>query len=200
MRPSSFTRRWLLIAVGALSMTGAAHAAVFKCKGADGSLVFQDSPCGPSTQALQPAAASDGPPVNRSLPLDQRVKNPYDKRRLDAAIHIAGLQSGLRKRLEHCQKHAPEQAPLLQSLLDGWRDERAAAIAASERLLDRYLTATERADALSQFDSALSGTIELSINSDPAVNANNCKNAALKMRQFMDKRYASDYTTVVGGN
>lgn len=192
-------RRWMVIAVGALWMTGAAHAAVFKCKGADGTLVFQDSPCGPSTQPLQPAAASDGPAVNRSLPLDQRVKNTYDKRRLDAAIHIAGLQSGVRKRLEHCQKHAPEQAPLLQSLLDGWRSERAAAIAASERLLDKYLTATERVDALAQFDNALSGTIELSANSDPAVNANNCKNAALKLRQFMDKRYASDYATVDGG-
>lgn len=198
MRSRFFMRRWLVIAAGAVAVTGAAHAAVFKCKGADGTLVLQDSACGPSTQALHPAAANDGPPVNLSLPLDQRVKNPHDKRRLDAAVHITGLQSGLRKRIEHCQKHAPKQVPVMQSLLDGWRSERAAAIAASERLMEKYLTATERVDALAQFDRALSSPIEMSINSDPAVNANNCKSAALKMRQFMEKRYAGDYTTVVG--
>ncbi|OOG79106.1 hypothetical protein B0E41_25080 [Hydrogenophaga sp. A37] len=179
-------------------MAGAAFAGVFKCKGPDGTVIFQDSACGPNTQSLQPAKADVGPAVNLSLPLAQRLKNPLDKRRLDAAIKISGMQMGLRKSLEHCQRNAPDQAAALQTLLNNWRSERASAISASERLIEKYLTMSERMDAFTKANEALS-SIDLRASSDPAVNANNCKNAVTKIRTLLDTRYADVYAQVESG-
>lgn len=180
------------------AMVGVASAGVFKCKGPDGTLIFQDSACGPNTQSLQPTKADTGPAVDLSLPLAQRLKNPQDKRRLDAAIKISGVQMGLRKSLEHCQRNAPDQAAALQTLLNNWRSERASAISASERLIEKYLTMSERMDAFTQANEALA-SIDMRASSDPAVNANNCKNAATKIRTLLDTRYADVYTQVESG-
>jgi hypothetical protein len=194
--------RWVCRSLSVLACTGAmagtASAGVFKCKGPDGTLIFQDSACGPNTQSLQPAKADAGPAVNLSLPLDQRIKNPQDKRRLEAAVKISGVQMGLRKSLEHCQRNAPDQAAALQNLLNNWRSERASAISASERLIEKYLTMSERMDAFTKANEALAN-IDLRASSDPAVNANNCKNAAVKIRTLLDTRYADVYAQVESG-
>ena len=198
MRLNRVVCRSLSVLACTAAMAGAASAGVFKCKGPDGVLIFQDSACGPATQSLQPAKADHGPAVDLSLPLDQRVKNPSDKRRLDAAVKISGMQMGLRKSIEHCQRNAPDQAAGLQNLLSTWRSERASVIGASERLIEKYLTVTERTDALTKFSDGLNH-IDLRASSDPAVNANNCKNAATKLRTLLDTRFAEVYAQVESG-
>ncbi len=144
------------------------------------------------------AKVDNGPAVDLSLPLDQRIKSPLDKRRLDAAVKISGMQMGLRKSLEHCQRNAPDQASLLQNLLNNWRSERASTISASDRLIEKYLTVSERMDAFKKANEALPN-IDMQASSDPAVNANNCKNAATKIRTLLDTRYADVYAQVESG-
>jgi len=190
--------RSLAVLACTAGLAGAASAGVFKCKGPNGVLIFQDSACGPASQSLQPDKADNGPAVDLSLPMDQRIKSPLDKRRLDAAIKISGVQMGLRKSIEHCQRNAPDQAAGLQNLLSSWRSERASAISASERLTEKYLTAPERLDAFTRANEALNAGIDLRASSDPAVNANNCKNAATKLRTLLDTRYADVYAQVEG--
>jgi hypothetical protein len=190
--------RSLAVLACTAAMAGAASAGVFKCKGPNGVLIFQDSACGPATQSLQPVKADNGPAVDLSLPMDQRIKNPLDKRRLDAAVKISGMQMGLRKSLEHCQRNAPDQAGLLQNLLNNWRSERASAISASDRLVEKYLTVSERQEAFVKANEALTN-IDMRASSDPAVNANNCKNAATKLRALLDTRYADAYVQVESG-
>lgn len=194
--------RWVCRSLSVLActgaMAGAASAGVFKCKGPDGTVIFQDSACGPNSQSLQQVKADTGPAVDLSLPLAQRLKNPLDKRRLDAAIKISGVQMGLRKSLEHCQRNAPDQAAALQSLLNNWRSERASAISASDRLIEKYLTVSERMEAFTKANEALAN-IDLRASSDPAVNANNCKSAATKIRTLLDTRYTEVYAQVESG-
>ena len=133
------------------------------------------------------------------MPLDQRVKNPLDKRRLDAAVKITGLQQGLRQSVEHCQRNAPEQTQGLQDLLNQWRSQRAPAISASERLVEKYLTLPERKEAYAKANELLGTAIDWRASSDPAVNANNCKNAVTKIRTLLDTRYADVYPQVESG-
>lgn len=198
MHLSRVVCRALAVLACAAAMAGTASAGVFKCKGPNGVLIFQDSACSPTTPSQQPAKADHGPAVDLLLPLDQRIKNPLDKRRLDAAVKVSGAQMGLRKSLEHCQRNAPGQAAGLQNLLSTWRSERAAVIGTSERLLEKYLTASERADALAKFNEGLTH-IDLRASSDPAVNANNCKNAANKLRTLLDTGYTDVYAQVESG-
>lgn len=194
--PSSPRLRLALSAATFALFAGGAQAGIFKCKAPDGSLVIQDSECSSSTTPLHPPKANEGPAVNLSLPLSERVKTPWDKRRLEAAIKISGIQLGLRKSVEHCQRNAPEQAAGLQSLFNNWRSERASAIATSERVIEKYLTLSERMEAFTKAHDALTAGIEMRASSDPAVNANNCKNATTKLRNLLDTRYADVYTQV----
>ena len=47
-----------------LMVAGPALAGVFKCKGPDGTTIFQDSECGPASQSLQAPKAGTGREAN----------------------------------------------------------------------------------------------------------------------------------------
>ncbi len=58
-------RAWVGVAAAAgLAAAPAAFGEVYKCRGADGSLSYQQAPCSPSEQSLASGIASEYPPPN----------------------------------------------------------------------------------------------------------------------------------------
>jgi hypothetical protein len=58
-------RAWVVVATAAsFPAAPAAFAEVYKCRGADGALTYQQAPCSPSDQSLASGIASDYPAPN----------------------------------------------------------------------------------------------------------------------------------------
>ena len=188
--------RWLSCLALACAFSGAAHAGVFRCKAPGGTTVFQDSPCLANTETVQNPKAESGPPVDLTQPLAQRLKNPGDKERLDAALKVMGLQLALKASVEHCQKFAAPSVGELQSVVDGWLSQHGSTIQTAERLVGRYTTPAERVDGLNEIGDLMGRTLLTRATGDAARNASNCQAAPAKMRSFLANRYTDIYAAV----
>lgn len=178
------------------AVSGAAHAGVFRCKAPDGKTVFQDSACLPSAETVQKPKPDTGPAVDLTQPLAQRLKNPGDKERLEAALKVMGLQLALKAAVEHCQKFAAAQVGELQSVVDGWLQQHASTVQTAERLVGRFTTPAERVDGYAEIGDLMGRTLLTRAAGDAARNASNCQAAPAKMRSFLANRYTDVYAAV----
>lgn len=188
--------RWLSGAALLCVFSGAAHAGVFRCKAPDGTTVFQDSACVAGAETVQKPRTDAGPAVDFTLPLVQRIKNPADKDRLDAALKLIGLQLAMKASVEHCQKYAAPQVGELQSVVDGWLAQHAPTIQTAERLVGKFTTPAERVDGYSEIADLMGRTLLTRAAGDAARNASNCQAAPAKMRSFLANRYTDVYAAV----
>jgi hypothetical protein len=188
--------RWLSCVALLCAVSGAAHAGVFRCKAPDGTTVFQDSACVAGAETVQKPNADAGPAVDLTLPLAQRLKNPGDKERLDAALKVIGLQLAMKASVEHCQKYAAPQVGELQSVVDGWASQHAPTIQTAERLVGKYTTPAERVDGYNEIADLMGRTLLTRASGDAARNASNCQAAPAKMRSFLANRYTDIYAAV----
>lgn len=195
MRSSSFFAASLVLAL-ACSVSGPASARVFKCKGPDGAIVFQDSECAPGSQSMQPATSSSGPAVDLTQSFDKRFKTPEERERVMAALKIAGLEMGLRKSIEVCRAHGAAYATGIQQVYDEWRNQHVIAITTSDKLIERYTTTRERSDGFAEVSGLLDQAVQLRAGNDLARSQENCKNAPLKIRSFLTHRNTEIYSVV----
>jgi hypothetical protein len=195
MRTSSFFASSLVLAL-ACAVVSPASARVFKCKGADGAIVFQDSECAPGSQSLQRAASGTGPAVDLTQAFEKRFKTPEERERVMAALKIAGLEMGMRKSIEVCKTHGTAYATGIQQVYDEWRNQHIIAITTSDKLIERYTTTRERADGFTEISSLLDQAVQLRAGNDPVRSQENCKNAPLKIRSFLTHRNTEIYSVV----
>lgn len=182
-----------------LVLGGPAIAGVFKCKGPDGTTVFQDSECGPGSQPLQAPKAGNSAPVDLTLPLDKRFKTPEEKDRLMAALKIAGLDLGMRKGIEFCKTHAATHVPGIEQVYSEWRQQHAVVIGTADRLIEKYTTTRERTDGVSDIVALLEQSLQTRAGNDAARNTDNCKSAPVKLRSFLNNRHTDIYSAVGSG-
>lgn len=182
-----------------LVLGGPAIAGVFKCKGPDGTTVFQDSECGPGSQPLQAPKAGNSAPVDLTLPLDKRFKTPEEKDRLMAALKIAGLDLGMRKGIEFCKTHAAPHVPGIEQVYSEWRQQHAVVIGTADRLIEKYTTTRERTDGVSDIVALLEQSLQTRAGNDAARNTDNCKSAPVKLRSFLNNRHTDIYSAVGSG-
>jgi hypothetical protein len=180
----------------ALLIAGTAHAGVYKCKGPDGRTVFQDSECGPGTQAIAAPKADTGPAVDLTQPFEKRFKTPEERDRVMAALKIAGMELAMRRSIEFCKSRAVEHSAGVQQVYDQWRKDRAIAIAASDQLIERYTSVKERSDGFSEVGNMLDQSLNLRAGNDAARNIDNCKSAPAKLKSFLANRHTEAYTLV----
>lgn len=186
----------LLTLAVALLFAGAAQAGVYKCQGPNGATVFQDSECGPGTQALAAPKPDAGPAVDLTQPFDKRFKTPEERDRVMAALKIAGMELAMRRSIEFCKTRAAEHAPAIEQVYDRWRKDRAAAITASDQLIERYTSVKERTEGFSEVSGMLDQSLNLRAGNDAARNVDNCRSAPAKLRSFLDNRHTEAYVTV----
>jgi hypothetical protein len=182
-----------------LVLGGPAIAGVFKCKGPDGTTVFQDSECGPGSQPLQAPKAGNSAPVDLTLPLDKRFKTPEEKDRLMAALKIAGLDLGMRKGIEFCKIHAATHVAGIEQVYSEWRQQHAVVIGTADRLIEKYTTTRERTDGVSDIVALLEHSLQTRAGNDAARNTDNCKSAPVKLRSFLNNRHTDIYSAVGSG-
>lgn len=194
MRAASFFACSALLAL-ACTVSAPASARVFKCKGPDGTIVFQDSECAAGSQSMQSATAA-GPAVDLTQAFDKRFKTPEERERVMAALKIAGLELGLRKSIELCKTHGAAYATGIQQVYDEWRNQHAIAITTSDKLIERYTTARERSDGFGEVSGLLDQSIQLRAGNDTERSRENCKNAPVKIRSFLTHRNTEIYSVV----
>ncbi|MDQ7745385.1 hypothetical protein [Hydrogenophaga pseudoflava] len=187
-----------LIVALPLALTGPAFAGVFKCKGPEGTTIFQDSECGPASQSLQTPKGGSGPAVDLTQPMDKRFKTPEEKERLQAALKISGLDQGMRRGIEFCRTHAAAHVAGIEQVYNGWRQQHAVAISTSESLIEKYTTARERADSVGDIVGLLEQSLQLRAGNETARNTDNCKSAPVKLQSFLTNRHTDIYSTVGG--
>jgi hypothetical protein len=195
-RPRAYNRLTPLALVLALLCTGAAHAGVFKCKGPNGTTLFQDSECGPGAQTLAAPKADSGPTVDLTLPFEKRFKTSQERDRVMAALKIAGLELAMRRSIEFCKVRAAGHTRGIEQLFEQWRNERASAITASDQLIERYTSIKERSDGFSEVATMLDQSLNLRVGNDAARNLENCKSAPSKLQSFLSNRHTEAYATV----
>ena len=179
----------------ALVLSSVAHAGVYKCKGADGATVFQDSECGPGAQSLAAPKADTGPAVDFTLPLEKRL-SPEEKSRLMAALKIAGMELAMRRSIEFCKSRSPETATGIEQIYSQWRKDRVMAITASDQLIERYTTVKERSDGFTTVGNLLDQSLNLRTGNDVARSLENCRNAPVKLKSFLANRHTDAYSLV----
>ena len=179
-----------------LMVAGPALAGVFKCKGPDGTTIFQDSECGPASQSLQAPKAGTGPAVDLTQPFDKRFKTSEEKDRLMAALKIAGLDLGMSKGIEFCRTHAVAHVAGIEQVYNEWRQQHAVAIGTADRLIEKYTTTRERADSFSETGALLEQSLQLRAGNEAARNTDNCKSAPVKLRSFLTNRHTDIYSAV----
>lgn len=180
----------------ALLVSGVAQAGVYKCKGPNGTTVFQDSECGPGTQALAAPKVDTGPAVDLTQPFEKRFKTPEERDRVMAALKIAGMELAMRRSIEFCKTRAAEHAAGIEQVYEQWRKERAIAITASDQLIERYTSVKERSEGFSEVGNMLDQSLNLRAGNDPARNIDNCKSAPAKLKSFLANRHTETYVTV----
>lgn len=196
---SSFHPVPVLVLALQLVLGGPAIAGVFKCKGPDGTTVFQDSECGPGSQPLQAPKAGNSAPVDLTQPLDKRFKTPEEKDRLMAALKIAGLDLGMRKGIEFCKTHAATHVAGIEQVYSEWRQQHAVVIGTADRLIEKYTTTRERTDGVSDIVALLEQSLQTRAGNDAARNTDNCKSAPVKLRSFLNNRHTDIYSAVGSG-
>lgn len=196
---SSFHPVPVLVLVVQLLFGGPAIAGVFKCKGPDGTTVFQDSECGPGSQPLHAPKAGNSAPVDLTQPLDKRFKTPEEKDRLMAALKIAGLDLGMRKGIEFCKTHAATHVAGIEQVYSEWRQQHAVVIGTADRLIEKYTTTRERTDGVSDIVALLEQSLQTRAGNDAARNTDNCKSAPVKLRSFLNNRHTDIYSAVGSG-
>lgn len=179
-----------------LTLGGPALAGVFKCKGPDGTTIFQDSECGPGSQSLQTPKANTGPAVDLTQPFEKRFKTPEEKDRLSAALKIAGLEMGMRKGIEFCRTHAAAHVAGIEQVYSAWRQQHAVAINTADQLIEKYTTLRERVDGFSEVGALMEQSLQLRAGNDAARNTDNCKSAPVKLRSFLTNRHTDIYSAV----
>ena len=179
-----------------LMVAGPALAGVFKCKGPDGTTIFQDSECGPGSQSLKAPNAGSRPAVDLTQPMDKRFKTPEEKERLQAALKISGLDQGMRKGIEFCRTHAAAHVAGIEQVYNEWRQQHAVAIGTADRLIEKYATTRERADSFSETGALLEQSLQLRAGNEAARNTDNCKSAPVKLRSFLTNRHTDIYSAV----
>lgn len=175
---------------------GTAQAGVYKCKGPAGDTVFQDSECAPGSQPLAAPKTDSGPTVDLTQPFEKRFKTPEEKARVMAALKIAGIELAMRKSIDFCKTRAAAQATGIEQIYDEWRKEHAMAVIASDQLIEKYTSARERVDGFSEVGDLLDQSLNLRTGSDPARQAEQCKNAPVKLKSFLANRHTDAYAAV----
>lgn len=189
---------WLATFMLAAATVAPAQAGVYRCKQPDGSTVFQDSEC-PAGAEVGQKTRDTGPKVDLTQPMEKRFRTPAEKARVDAAITVIGLQMGLKATLDYCQKYAAEGGNEIQALFASWRNQYAVVISASEALIEKYTTTSERVEAYSAVTELMARNFAIGASVDPARNASNCKAAPVKVKSFLANRYTDVYATVEKG-
>lgn len=179
-----------------LMVAGPALAGVFKCKGPDGTTIFQDSECGPGSQSLKAPNAGSRPAVDLTQPMDKRFKTPEEKERLQAALKISGLDQGMRKGIEFCRTHAAAHVAGIEQVYNEWRQQHAVAIGTADRLIEKYTTTRERADSFSETGALLEQSLQFRAGNEATRNTDNCKSAPVKLRSFLTNRHTDIYSAV----
>jgi hypothetical protein len=179
-----------------LMVAGPALAGVFKCKGPDGTTIFQDSECGPGSQSLKAPNAGSRPAVDLTQPMDKRFKTPEEKERLQAALKISGLDQGMRKGIEFCRTRAAAHVAGIEQVYNEWRQQHAVAIGTADRLIEKYTTTRERADSFSETGALLEQSLQFRAGNEAARNTDNCKSAPVKLRSFLTNRHTDIYSAV----
>lgn len=194
-RNPSVSLRLALLAL-ALLVSGTVQAGVYKCKGPNGTTVFQDSECGPGTQALAAPKVDTGPAVDLTQPFEKRFKTPEERDRVMAALKIAGMELAMRRSIEFCKTRAASHVAGIEQVYEQWRKDRAVAITASDQLIERYTSIKERSDGFSEVGNMLDQSLNLRAGNDPARNVDNCKSAPAKLKSFLANRHTEAYARV----
>ena len=195
-RPAHVVQSLLVVLALSSTLGATASAGVFKCKGPNGALIFQDSECGPGSQSLQSPKSGTGPAVDLTQPFDKRFKTAEERDRLMAALKIAGLEVGMRKGIEFCRTHAAGHVAGIEQIYGEWRNQHTAAIDTSDRLIETYTTLRERTDGFNEIGALLDQSLQLRAGNDAARNTDNCKSAPVKLRSFLANRHTEIYSVV----
>ena len=180
----------------AVLVCGSAQGGVYKCKSPTGATVFQDSECGPGSQALAAPKAETGPAVDLTQPFEKRFKSPEEKDRVMAAMKIAGMELAMRKSIDFCKVRAAAQVADIEQVYSEWRKDHALAITASDQLIEKYTSMKERSDAFTEVGGMIDQSLNLRAGNDAARNVENCKNAPAKLKSFLANRHTDAYSAV----